>query len=136
MCKKRETCFSALAAEPLLLAVPLPHVDVPAAGLGERLPADPTVMRLLAWETQTRRLFIYIYILYISFREVRGNICAAATSMTSAQTSHSPECTSMCFRRLEYSAKDRPQPSASHRNGFSPGRTHTHTLWNPRCTKT
>lgn len=36
---------------------------------------------------------------------------------------HLPECTSMCFLRLEYSAKDRPHPSVSHRNGFSPAET-------------
>lgn len=51
----RRTCFFAFAAEPLL-AVPLPHVDVPAARLGERLPADPTVMRLLAWEEHRERV--------------------------------------------------------------------------------
>lgn len=43
------TCFFAFASEPLL-AMPLPHVDVPAAWLGERLPADSAVMRLLTWE--------------------------------------------------------------------------------------
>lgn len=32
-----------------------------------------------------------------------------------------PEWTTRCFRRLEYSAKERPQPWASQRNGFSPG---------------
>lgn len=50
----RRTCFFAFAAEPLL-AVSLSHVDVPAAGLGERLPADPTLMRLLAWKSTSVR---------------------------------------------------------------------------------
>lgn len=31
-----------------------------------------------------------------------------------------PEWTTKCFRRLEYSAKERPQPWASQRKGFSP----------------
>lgn len=48
-CVMIRTCFFAFAGEPLL-AMPLPHVDVPAAGLGERLPADSAVMRLLTWE--------------------------------------------------------------------------------------
>lgn len=46
--KKKKTCFSAFATEPLL-AVSLPHVDVAAARLGEGLPTDPAVVRFLAW---------------------------------------------------------------------------------------
>lgn len=69
-------------------------------------------------------------------RKAREDILYPITNKTNAQVCscelNSPECTSMCFRRLEYSAKDRPQPSASHRKGFSPGsghppRTRTHT---------
>lgn len=48
--RKKETCFSAFTAE-TLLAVSLPHVDISAAGLGESLPTDPTVVRLLPWDT-------------------------------------------------------------------------------------
>ena len=138
--KERKTCFSAFTAEPLL-AVPLPHVDVSAARLRESLPTDPTVMRLLTWgestdakhthikqdaslqkKTMTTKKKTHEDILYPITNETNAQVCSCKLN--------SPECTSMCFRRLEYSAKDRPQPSASHRKGFSPGSghpPHTHT---------
>lgn len=46
-----QTCFSAVSTE-TFLAVPLPHVDVAAARLGEGLPTDPTEVRLLACRGQ------------------------------------------------------------------------------------
>lgn len=52
--KEDETCFSAFSTEPLV-PVPLPHVDVAAAGLGEGLPTDPAVVRLLACRGTTDR---------------------------------------------------------------------------------
>lgn len=49
-----QTCFSALSTEPFV-PVPLPHVDVAAAGLGEGLPTDAAVVRLLACRGTTDR---------------------------------------------------------------------------------
>lgn len=48
-----QTCFSAVSSQPLL-PVPLPHVNVSAAGLRESLPTDPAHVRLLTWEAGRR----------------------------------------------------------------------------------